>query len=123
VPRFLTSTAWTLNPGSAHASIAAMGKVFIVYMMANRRDGPLYTGVTANPAGRMWQHKTKQHGESFTSRYNIHRLVWYEVHDNAEAAILREKRIKDWQRAWKDRLVDEMNPTWRDLAPDIEQWF
>lgn len=96
-----------------------MGKIFLVYIMFNRKNGALYTGVTGNPAARMWQHKNHIFKGSFTDRYNCDKLVWYEVHEDAESAILREKRIKDWKRAWKVRLIREMNPDWRDLSEDV----
>ena len=90
-----------------------------VYIMANKRNGTLYTGVTANPAGRIWQHKNHVDPKSFTARYKADRLVWYEVHEDAISAIQCEKRIKDWKRDWKKRLIAEMNPTWRDLASEV----
>ena len=100
-----------------------MGRVYLVYMLTNARRTVVYTGVTGNPAGRMWQHKHKVFRGSFTARYNADRLVWYEVHEDPEQAILREKRIKDWKRAWKDRLIEEMNPEWKDLGPEVMGWF
>jgi putative endonuclease len=96
-----------------------MGKIYLVYIMANRKHGAIYTGVTGNPEGRVWQHKNHVFEGSFTDRYDCDKLVWYEVHENVEAAILREKRIKDWKRPWKDRLIEEMNPDWRDLSKDL----
>ena len=100
-----------------------MGKVFIVYIMASMKGGTLYTGVSGNPAGRIWQHKNHVDPKSFTAQYRVERLVWYEVHEDPTAAIQREKRIKQWQRAWKMRLIEEMNPTWRDLWVDVQHWF
>ena len=97
----------------------AMGKVFIVYIMASMKGGTLYTGVTGNPAGRVWQHKNHVDPKSFTARYKVERLVWYEVHEDPMSAIQREKRIKDWHRDWKDRLIEEKNPTWRDLSHEV----
>ena len=97
-----------------------MGKVFIVYIMASMKGGTLYTGVTGTPAGRIWQLKTHADPGRFTARYKVERLVWYEVHETAISAIQREKRIKDGKRAWKDRLIEEKNPTWRDLAHELE---
>ena len=96
-----------------------MGKVFIVYIMASMKGGTVYTGVTGNPAGRIWQHKHHVDPGSFTARHKVTRLVWYEVHQTAISAITREKRIKDWQREWKDRLIEERNPTWRDLSHEL----
>ena len=96
-----------------------MGKVFIVYILASMKGGTLYTGVTGNPAGRIWQHKNHWFKGSFTDRHKVERLVWYEVHEDPMSAIQREKCIKDWQRAWKVRLIEENNPTWRDLSHEL----
>jgi putative endonuclease len=93
-------------------------KTFIVYILANRKNGTLYIGMTGNPAARMWQHRDKVL-EGFTKRYGVHRLVWYELHGTALSAIRREKQLKEWQRAWKIRLIEEMNPDWRDLWFDL----
>jgi len=93
-------------------------KVFIVYILASRKNGTLYVGVSSNPVGRIWQHKNDWF-EGFTKQYGVKRLVWYEAHENAEAAIQREKRLKEWQRAWKIRLIEERNPDWRDLYGEV----
>ena len=85
-----------------------------VYIMASRPGGAIYTRVTSNPAQRVWQHK-EDFVEGHTKDYRIHRLVWYEIHDNMESAIVREKRIKKWKREWKDKLIEKTNPTWKDL--------
>ena len=89
-----------------------------VYILASRPRGTLYIGVTSDLPGRIWQHKHDQ-VDGFTRRYGIHTLVWYEVHARMESAILREKALKAWRRVWKIRLVEDANPTWRDLYPDI----
>ena len=89
-----------------------------VYIMASRPNGAIYTGVTSNPVRRVWQHK-EDFADGHTSTYGIHRLVWYEVHDNMESAITREKRIKKWNRTWKVRLIEETNPGWKDLYGEI----
>lgn len=73
-----------------------------------------YTGVTSSLVQRVWEHKHNM-GEGFTKRYGVKALVYYEVHDNAESAITREKQIKKWRRAWKLRLIEEKNPQWNDL--------
>ena len=88
---------------------------FHVYMLANRRDGPLYIGVTNDLERRVSEHRSLAM-EGFTRRYRIRRLVWFEHHQDVETAILREKRLKKWNRAWKNRLVEEMNAEWDDLA-------
>lgn len=85
-----------------------------VYIMASKPNGVLYTGVTSSLADRVSVHK-QDLTDGFTKRYGVHRLVYYEVHDSMEAAILRETRIKKWQRAWKVRLIQELNPEWVDL--------
>ncbi len=88
-----------------------------VYIMANRRNGTIYTGVTSNLPARVWQHKNGTIG--FTSRYGCKRLVWYELHGTMEAAILREKQIKSGSRARKLALVEALNPEWDDLYDSI----
>ena len=89
-----------------------------VYILASDRNGTLYTGVTSDLVKRTWEHR-EHAADGFTKRYGITRLVWYELHEDMESAIQREKRIKKWNRAWKLRLIDEMNSSWRDLWPDI----
>ena len=89
-----------------------------VYIMASRPGGVIYTGVTSNPVQRVWQHK-EDFVEGYTKQYRIHRLVWYEIHDNMESAIIREKRLKKWKREWKDKLIERINPTWKDLHDEI----
>jgi putative endonuclease len=89
-----------------------------VYLMASRKDGTLYLGVTRDLVRRVYQHKNKTL-EGFTSRYAVDRLVWFETYDDPTTAIEREKDIKKWRRPWKIRLVNESNPDWRDLYPDI----
>ena len=85
-----------------------------VYILANNPNGTLYIGVTSNLVQRVWQHKNDL-VEGFTKRYGVHRLVWYEAHENMESAITREKMLKRWKRAWKIRLIQEANPRWSDL--------
>jgi len=85
-----------------------------VYIMTNRPHGTLYTGVTADLARRAFQHRTGD-GAAFTSRHGITRLVYAERHEDILAAITREKRIKEWPRAWKVRLIHRDNPEWDDL--------
>lgn len=89
-----------------------------VYILANKRNGTLYVGVTSDITKRIYEHKNNLI-EGFSKRYNVHQLVYYEVHDNIESAILREKQIKKWNRRWKLRLIEEMNPEWRDLYQEI----
>ncbi len=89
-----------------------------VYILASRRNGTLYTGVTSDLVQRVWQHKNDL-VKGFTSKYHVHSLVWYEVHADMESAIGREKAIKEWQRAWKIELIETLNPEWRDLYEEI----
>ena len=87
-------------------------------MLASKRNGTLYVGVTSNLVKRVWEHKNNV-VEGFTKRYNVHMLVWYEVHETMESAIAREKAIKEWKRVWKIRRVEEVNPEWKDLYETI----
>ena len=89
-----------------------------VYLLASRRNGTFYIGVTSDLIGRLYEHR-EGITDGFTSKYDVRRLVWFEVHGSIEEAILREKRIKKWNRAWKQRLVEEANPAWRDLAIEL----
>ena len=95
-----------------------MERVPCVYMLASAFHGTLYTGVTSNLHGRVWQHREEVTG-GFTERYDVKRLVWFEVHETMESAIRREKLIKRWARAWKIELIERENPTWRDLAENF----
>ena len=89
-----------------------------VYILASKPLGVLYVGVTSNLPQRVWQHKSDL-TPGFTQHYRVHTLVWYEVHETMESAIIREKRIKDWRRAWKIELIEKDNPDWRDLYADV----
>jgi len=95
-----------------------MPKQFFVYILASRRNGTLYTGVTSDLPKRVWQHKNKL-VEGFTARYGVDQLVYFELHEAADSAIRREKQIKKWNRAWKLELIEKGNPTWRDLYDEI----
>ncbi|HEY1606381.1 MAG TPA: GIY-YIG nuclease family protein [Allosphingosinicella sp.] len=88
-----------------------------VYIMANQRNGTLYTGVTSDLVQRIWQHKNGSVG--FTARYGCKMLVWYEIHDDMAAAIAREKQIKAGSRRKKLTLIESMNPDWLDLFDSI----
>ena len=87
-------------------------------MLASRHNGTLYVGVTSDLIKRVWQHKNDI-VEGFTKRYKIHTLVWYEVHETMESAILREKAIKEWKRQWKLNLIERGNQDWKDLYSDL----
>jgi putative endonuclease len=89
-----------------------------VYILASKRNGTLYVGVTADLIKRVWQHKNDII-EGFTKRYRVHTLVWYEQCGTMETAIWREKAIKEWKRAWKIRIIQERNPEWRDLYHEL----
>ena len=84
------------------------------YLMASKRNGTLYAGVTSDLIKRVWQHKS-HFVESFTKKYDVSLLVWFEQHENMESAITREKAIKEWKRAWKIKMIEESNPDWNDL--------
>ncbi|MBC3917582.1 GIY-YIG nuclease family protein [Undibacterium sp. CY18W] len=89
-----------------------------IYILASARNGTLYVGVTSDLIARVYQHK-HDFVDSFTSKYKIHQLVWFEQVDSMLSAIQREKQIKAWKRKWKIRLIEETNPYWRDLYLDI----
>jgi putative endonuclease len=91
-----------------------MAKRYYVYILASRRNGTLYIGVTNNLVRRVYEHKNGS-ADGFTSRYGIHRLVHFETAENAQSAIEREKRLKKWKREWKIGLIEEGNPDWNDL--------
>jgi putative endonuclease len=95
-----------------------MNKQPAVYILASRRNGTLYIGVTSNLVKRVWEHKSNSI-EGFTRRYGVRRLVWYEFHDDMESAIRREKRLKKWYREWKLDLIEQSNPEWLDLYETI----
>ena len=90
----------------------------VTYIMASKRNGTLYTGVTSDLVKRVWQHR-EGHGGGFTARYLCKSLVWYELAGDMEQAILREKQIKSGSRSAKLRLIEAMNPEWRDLWTDV----
>ena len=89
-----------------------------VYLLASNRNGTLYLGVTNDIVRRVYEHKSKAVA-GFTKRYAVDRLVWFEIYDDPSTAIAREKELKKWRRAWKIRLIEERNPQWIDLYPQI----
>ena len=93
-------------------------KEFYVYILASQRNGTLYVGVTSDLLKRIWEHKNNA-VDGFTKKYSVKRLVYYEHHSSAESAIKREKRLKDWKRQWKLKLIEEFNPNWNDLYQNI----
>jgi putative endonuclease len=92
---------------------------FFVYMLASRKNGTLYVGMTDNLARRIWEHQTGAI-PGFTKRYGVKTLVWYEVHESREAAFQRERQLKKWNRAWKIQLIETANPNWRDLTEELQ---
>jgi len=91
---------------------------YYVYILASRRNGTLYIGVTNNLYKRVYEHKNDLVG-GFTRRYRVHNLVYYEVYSDIRDAIAREKRMKKWKRQWKIELIEKSNPQWRDLYSDV----
>ena len=91
-----------------------------VYILASRIGGTLYIGVTNDLVRRVYEHKMGL-ADGFTKKYGIHRLVYFEQYSDIEAAILREKRLKKWNRAWKIQLIEELNPIWVDVYPQFAQ--
>jgi len=89
-----------------------------VYVLANKRNGTLYIGVTSDLRKRVWEHRNDM-VDGFTKRYGIHRLVYYELHADMASAIGREKQMKKWNRAWKLELIERQNPHWQDLWEGI----
>jgi putative endonuclease len=95
-------------------------KNFYVYILASKRNGTLYVGVTSDLNKRAYEHKNDL-ANGFTQIYRIHDLVWYEHHESAGSAIIREKQIKKWNRAWKIKLIEKENPLWKDLFKNIAE--
>lgn len=92
---------------------------YYVYILASKRNGTLYIGSTSDLVKRVWQHKNKV-VEGFTKKYEINTLVHYEIAETQEAAALRERQLKKWERSWKIRLIEETNPEWKDLYEEID---
>ena len=91
----------------------------VLYILANKRNGTLYTGVTSRLEARIAEHKSGEFS-GFTRKYNVRMLVYFESHQTMTDAIIREKQIKKWNRAWKIALIEESNPTWHDLSAEWE---
>jgi Predicted endonuclease containing a URI domain len=88
--------------------------LYFVYMLASQRNGTLYVGVTNDVLRRTWEHKSDLI-KGFTQKYGVHILVWYETHNDINEAIIREKKLKHWKRAWKIELIEKQNSGWNDL--------
>ena len=95
-----------------------MTKTYYVYILASKRNGTLYIGVTNNLERRLYEHKNNLL-EGFTNKYNVHHLVYYEDVNDIQSALQREKQLKRWTRKWKLELIEKVNPEWRDLANDF----
>jgi putative endonuclease len=95
-----------------------MEKLPCVYILASRRNGTLYVGITSDLLKRVWEHRNDL-VEGFTKRYGVHKLVWYEAHETMDSAIHREKKIKKWNRKWKLALIERSNPQWQDLFDNL----
>jgi putative endonuclease len=89
-----------------------------VYILANKKYGVLYIGVTSDLVGRVWQHK-EAITNGFSRKYNTKILIYFEAHESAESAIMREKQLKKWNRMWKINLIEKANPAWKDLSQDL----
>jgi putative endonuclease len=105
---------------SQRNSVMQAGGRYAVYIMASRRNGTLYVGVTNNLAARVHQHRVSD-GSEFTRKYGVSRLVWYEFHADINEAIATEKRIKKWARRWKLELIESFNPEWKDLYDTLNE--
>lgn len=95
-----------------------MNRYSYVYLLASHRNGSLYIGVTSDLIKRVWEHRNK-FVDGFSKQHNIDKLVWFEQHDSIESAIVREKQIKKWNRAWKIRMIEANNPYWHDLYLEL----
>jgi putative endonuclease len=95
-------------------------EAFYVYILASKRYGTLYIGVTSDLMKRIWEHKNGVVA-GFTKKYKVHQLVWYERHESAESAMKRERNMKEWQRKWKIELIEKSNPHWVDLYESLKR--
>ena len=95
-----------------------MGKAYYLYMMTNKKNGTLYIGISGDLVKRCYEHKNEL-ADGFTKKYRLHRLVYYEVHNDPAEAILREKQMKKWNRSWKIELIEKQNPEWKDLYGEL----
>jgi len=93
-------------------------KIYFVYILSSGRNGTLYVGVTSDLVKRVYEHKDKA-AAGFSSEHDVDRLVWYETHEDVRSAIIREKQIKKWRRAWKKELIEKSNPYWHDLFENL----
>ena len=91
---------------------------YFVYILANKRNGTLYVGMTDDLVKRVWQHRNDVI-PGFTKQYSVKMLLWYETHESRESAFVRERQLKKWYRAWKLELIEKTNPDWHDLADEL----
>src|SRR5262245_6210975 len=118
-PRYSVSVIPGRREAASPESITPAGAiVYYVYILASRKHGTLYVGVTRDLLGRIYTHRNNT-VPGFTARYGVHLLVWYEAYDDPVNAIEREKEIKKWRRDWKINLIERSNPEWIDLYPSI----
>ena len=121
---FLASGARERNPGGkeTNKNKNKMRKehIYYIYILTSERNGTLYIGVTNNLFSRIFIHKLKENQNSFTAKYGVGKLVYYEEHQYIQDAIEREKQMKKWKREWKIKLIEKINPSWRDLFKDME---
>jgi len=96
-----------------------MEKGGCIYFLTNTHNSVLYLGVTSELKTRVYKHKTKYYPNSFTEKYNCHKLVYYETFYSIEEAIAREKAVKKWKREWKEQLINKMNPKWNNLYDEV----
>jgi putative endonuclease len=116
-PCLVTPAKAGVHDGAWHGTMRAMRNA-CVYILANKPRGTLYVGVTNDVVRRVWEHKSET-VDGFTKRYAVHRLVYAEFHETMPLAIVREKQVKKWRRAWKVELIERDNPEWRDLYADF----
>lgn len=95
-----------------------LSRIYFVYILASKKNGTLYVGITNNIVRRVYEHKEKL-VEGFTKKYNVDTLVYYEETENVESAIIREKQLKKWNRIWKIELITKSNPDWNDLYENL----
>ncbi len=95
-------------------------ETFYIYIISNKKYGTIYTGVTNDISRRIWEHKTKVY-KGFSKKYDLDKLVYYEVYQDIESAITREKQLKDWKREWKLKLIDDFNVEWNDLYEKFQE--
>ncbi len=109
-----------LTNSNGEAVSVKNGATCAVYILTNNHNTVLYTGVTSDLHRRLWEHRNSPDRKSFCARYNLNKLVYFEVTNDIKAAICREKQIKNWHRSWKIALIQKHNPEWRDLS---EGWL